>query len=78
MRVNVRVLNMTSQPLLLPIWIMAYRYKNQVYRVLINGQTGKLTGGAPFAYGKLAAILTAVIVVILLIALAAFFMSRIR
>ena len=57
---------------------MAYRYKNQVYRVLINGQTGKLSGGAPFAYGKLAAIITAVIVVALLIALAIFLISRIR
>ena len=78
LRVNVRILNMSSQPLLLPIFIMAYRYKNQVYRVLINGQTGKLTGGAPFAYGKLAGIIVAVIVVCLLIALAIFFLSRIR
>jgi len=78
LRVNVRISNMSSHPILLPIWIMAYRYKNQVYRVLINGQTGKLSGGAPFAYGKLAAIITTIVIVVLLIALAVFFMSRIR
>jgi hypothetical protein len=78
MQVNVRILNMSSQPVLLPIWIMAYRYKKQVYRVLINGQTGKLAGGAPFAYGKLAAIITAVIVVLALIALAIFLMNGFR
>jgi len=78
MQANVRILNMASQPLLLPIWIMAFRYKKQVYRVLINGQTGKLSGGAPFAYGKLAAIIAAVIAVVILIVLIIFFMKGFR
>lgn len=78
MQVNVRILNMSSQPILLPIWIMAFRYKKQVYRVLINGQTGKLTGGAPFAYGKLATIIAAVILLVVLILLVVFFMKGFR
>lgn len=67
MRVNVRVLDMYSTPVLLPVWIMAFRYKKQVYRVLINGQTGKLSGGAPFAYGKLALILGGVVILLAII-----------
>lgn len=78
LRVNVRIHNMHSEPLLLPIWIMAFRYKKQVYRVLINGQTGKLSGGAPFAYGKLAAILGVVIAVIILIVVLVFLAGGFR
>ncbi len=63
-RVNVRVEGMTSDPFLLPIWIMVYRYKDQPYRVLINGQTGKVAGSSPFAYNKLFVILLIVAIVI--------------
>jgi len=52
-KVNLRIQNMQSQPMLLPIWIMAYQYKDQVYRFLINGQTGHSTGQTPFSYRKL-------------------------
>jgi hypothetical protein len=56
---------MQSNPVLLPVWVMAFRYKRKLYRVVINGQTGKLTGTAPFAYGKLATIIGIVLVVLL-------------
>lgn len=51
-----------SEPILLPIWIFAYRYKGDPYRFVMNGQTGKATGKAPFSYRKLAAIIAAVLV----------------
>lgn len=47
LKVNVRLEGLSSEPVLLPIWVMAYRYQNQVFRFLINGQTGKATGEAP-------------------------------
>ncbi|NQU20802.1 MAG: hypothetical protein HQ567_05925 [Candidatus Nealsonbacteria bacterium] len=53
---NVRIESMSSEPVLLPVWIMAYRYKDQLYRFLVNGQTGRATGLAPFAWWKAAAI----------------------
>jgi hypothetical protein len=52
-KVNVRIHGMSGRPFLLPVWIMAYSYQNQIHRVLINGQTGKIAGTAPFSYGKL-------------------------
>ncbi|HEX5103143.1 MAG TPA: zinc ribbon domain-containing protein, partial [Pirellulaceae bacterium] len=50
---------------LLPVWIMAYRYKDQVHRFLMNGQTGKSTGTAPISYHKIAAVVGIVLAVIL-------------
>ena len=54
--------------MLLPVWILAYRYKNNVNRVLINGQTGKIAGTAPFSYVKLTFVMLAVVGLLALIA----------
>ena len=53
LRVNVRISAMQGSPALLPVWILAYRYKQKLFRVLINGQTGRIAGDAPFSYHKL-------------------------
>jgi hypothetical protein len=56
---------------LLPVWIMAYRFRDRVFRFLVNGQTGKATGEAPISYAKiLGAILIAALVVALILLLA--------
>jgi predicted RNA-binding Zn-ribbon protein involved in translation (DUF1610 family) len=69
--VNVKLEGLTSEPVLLPVYIMAYRYKDMLFRFLVNGQTGKATGQAPFSYRKLAAVLGIAAAVILGILLAA-------
>lgn len=51
-KVNVRFEGMSSDPVLLPFWILAYRYQDTVYRFLINGQSGKATGSAPTSWLK--------------------------
>lgn len=53
-KVSVRVLGLTSQPVLLPVWMMAYRYRDEVFRFLVNGQTGRSTGTAPISWYKIA------------------------
>jgi predicted RNA-binding Zn-ribbon protein involved in translation (DUF1610 family) len=55
LKVNVRVEGLTGEPVLLPVWIMAYQYRDQVYRSLVNGQSGRCTGTAPTSYRKIAA-----------------------
>jgi predicted RNA-binding Zn-ribbon protein involved in translation (DUF1610 family) len=45
--------NWTYDLTLLPLWIAAYRYKDKVYRFLVNGQTGEVQGSAPFSWLKL-------------------------
>ena len=36
----------------MPVFIGAYRYGDQVYRVLVNGQSGTLQGSAPTSWWK--------------------------
>lgn len=59
--VNVRIDSMASEPVLLPVWIMAYRYRDKLYRFLVNGQSGRATGQAPVSWKK---ILVAVLIVV--------------
>ena len=43
----------TFKHVLLPIWIAAYRYNDKPYRFLVNGQTGEVTGEAPYSFWKI-------------------------
>lgn len=71
LKVNVRLEGLTTTPVLLPTWIMAYRYRDRVYRFLVNGQTAQATGEAPVSVLKiLVAIAIALAVVVLLVLLA--------
>jgi hypothetical protein len=63
LKVNAKLEGLSSATILLPVWIMAYRYQNQVYRFLVNGQTGRATGQAPVSWKK---VFAAIAVVVLL------------
>lgn len=39
---------------LLPVWIATYRYRGQLYRFVVSGQTGEVIGQAPYSYLKVA------------------------
>lgn len=69
MKVNVRVQNLTAEPVLLPVYIMAYQYRQKVYRFLVNGQTGRHSGTAPISYKKIAAVIGLGLLVLLLLLL---------
>lgn len=74
LKVNTRITDLVSRPMLLPVWIMAYRYEDAVFRFLINGQTGRATGKAPVSWLKIATaigIAAAVVMAVLLIIAAA-------
>lgn len=51
--VRTRYENVHFKHVLLPIWISAYRYDGKVYRYLVNGQTGKAGGTAPYSAWKI-------------------------
>ena len=40
-------------PLLLPVWIGAYRRGDGLHRVVINGQTGAIVGSFPYSWVKI-------------------------
>jgi hypothetical protein len=67
LRTSVVVHELRGGPLLLPVWIGAYRVGEKVYRVVINGQTGRLTGTAPISWLKVAGVVVAVVLVVFVI-----------
>ncbi|MGC3999223.1 MAG: hypothetical protein QM767_18005 [Anaeromyxobacter sp.] len=54
---------LTFKHLLLPVWLLAYRYREKSYRVAINACTGEVHGERPWSVVKItfAAILAAVV-----------------
>ena len=52
-----------SEYALLPVWFLTFRYKNEPYTMLVNGQTGKAVGAVPCNKAK-AGILFAIIAVV--------------
>ncbi|MCB9476130.1 MAG: hypothetical protein H6684_08115 [Deltaproteobacteria bacterium] len=55
-----RLSNVTHDLALLPLWIAAYRYKGEVYRFLVNGQSGKVQGKAPTSWAKVVALIVGI------------------
>lgn len=51
----------------LPIWIYGYRYKNQDFRVLVNGATGEVVGERPVSRARVAIAIGAAVVIIVIV-----------
>lgn len=64
--VRTRFLNIRYRHTLLPVWMAAYQYRGQVYRYLVNGQTGKAGGEAPYSRIKVGTLVTALVTLIAL------------
>jgi len=43
-----------SDLVLLPIYLLSYRYRDRLYRFLVNGQTGKVAGDKPLSWRRIA------------------------
>jgi hypothetical protein len=57
----------TFKHVLVPVWLLSYRYGKKTYQVIVNGYTGKIAGTRPYSAWKIffavvAAILAALIV----------------
>lgn len=54
---NLRVRNTIGdvrwKHVLLPLWSLQYRFRGEVYTVLVNGQTGRVAGKAPYSWVKI-------------------------
>jgi rubrerythrin len=44
---------LTFKHLLLPVWLLAYRYKQKPYRVSVNAATGEVNGERPYSWVKI-------------------------
>lgn len=71
LRVNTTLYNVTFKHILLPIWIATYRYRGEPYRFLVNGQTGKVVGSAPYSWVKIVLFVLVVAAIVGVVALVA-------
>ena len=46
-------LGVTFKHLLLPIWLATYRYRDQLYQILVNARTGEVQGRRPYSVWKI-------------------------
>ena len=70
LRVDTQFSSVNSDLILLPIYLLSYRYRDKLYRFLLNGQTGKAAGDKPLSWLRIAlagaAAIATVLVVLLL------------
>jgi predicted RNA-binding Zn-ribbon protein involved in translation (DUF1610 family) len=59
----------TFKHVLLPVWLSAYRFKEKVYRFLVNARTGEVQGERPWSAWKIAGMVVAILLVILVLVL---------
>ena len=63
--VNTQYGKTTFKHILLPVWLSAYRYRDKVYRILINARTGSVRGERPYSTWKIAIAVVIAIVILL-------------
>lgn len=63
LQINTRKSDITFKHLLLPIWVAAYQYGNKTYQVVVNGETGKISGEKPLSWIKITLAVLAVAIV---------------
>lgn len=51
---NYNMIQKKSEYVMLPVWVLNYRYKNKEFKFTMNGQTGKIVGALPVSKGKMA------------------------
>jgi DNA-directed RNA polymerase subunit RPC12/RpoP len=51
--INTRYDALTFKHLLLPVWLLAYRYNEKPYQVMINAGTGEVQGERPYSWVKI-------------------------
>ena len=44
---------MTYKHLLLPVWLLAYKYREKTYQVIVNAATGEVQGQRPYSWIKI-------------------------
>lgn len=69
--VSVLLSHLDTERMSFPAWVLAYRYKQKLYRVVISGQDANtITGAAPLAWSRIIGVAVLVAVVLLAIILA--------
>jgi predicted RNA-binding Zn-ribbon protein involved in translation (DUF1610 family) len=64
LRVKNDVFDIRWKHILLPIWVLQYKYNARVYTVLIHGQSGKIVGKAPYSWVKISLLVLGILAAI--------------
>ena len=65
-----------SDLVLLPVYLLSYRYRDKLYRFLVNGQTGKVAGDKPLSWRRISVAVTVGVALAAAVALAAWLLGR--
>jgi hypothetical protein len=60
--------HINSDLCLLPIYLFSYRYRDKLYRFMVNGQTGRIAGDKPLSWPRIWAFVAVIAVLIAIIA----------
>jgi hypothetical protein len=52
--------------ILVPVWLMTYRYGSKSYQVIVNGVTGKMVGSRPWSWVKIALLVLVALAIFLI------------
>lgn len=53
----------TYKHLLLPVWLLAYRFRDQTYQIMVNAVTGEVQGERPYSWVKITLAIVSVLAV---------------
>jgi len=56
--------DVTWKHVLLPIWSLSYRFRGKTWPVLVNGQTGRVVGEAPYSWVKILLFVVTILAVV--------------
>jgi len=62
---------LTYKHLLLPVWMLAYSWRNKTYQVIVNACSGEVQGDRPYSWIKITAALLVLAVIAAIVVLAA-------
>ena len=63
--ISTRHNTLTYKHLLLPVWLLTYRYSEKPYRVVVNAATGEVQGERPYSWVKITLAVLAVLAVVI-------------
>jgi hypothetical protein len=59
----------TFKHILVPVWLLTYDFASKAYQVVVNGVTGRMAGDYPKSFWKIALLVLAAVIVVIVVAL---------
>jgi hypothetical protein len=75
LRVSTQFRKINSDLILLPVYLLSYRYGDKLYRFLINGQTGRVVGDKPLSWKRIGGAIGAGVAAVVLLLVTLFLLG---